>query len=37
MAGTASPLWVTAVSMALIGLAESAIQGFFYKIATFLV
>lgn len=35
--GPSSPLWVVVVWLALGGLAETAIQGFFYKIATFLV
>jgi hypothetical protein len=33
----ASPIWVAAGWLATAGLAETAIQGFFYKIATFLV
>lgn len=32
-----SPIWLSAVWLALIGVAETAIQGFLYKIATFLV
>jgi hypothetical protein len=38
-AGTApgKPLWIAIVWLALFGAAETAIQGFFYKIATFLV
>ncbi len=32
-----SPVWVASVWLALFGVAETAIQGFFYKIATFLV
>ena len=36
-AGPDSRLWVAVVWLALAGLAETAIQGFFYKIATFLV
>ncbi|HCG29885.1 MAG TPA: hypothetical protein DEU95_09140 [Chloroflexi bacterium] len=36
-AGPTSGLWVASVWLALAGLAISAIQGFFYKIATFLV
>lgn len=32
-----SPLWTAIVFLALFGVAETAIQGFFYKIATFLV
>ncbi|HMM40873.1 MAG TPA: hypothetical protein PKA95_03140 [Thermomicrobiales bacterium] len=36
-AGPLDSLWVVAVWLALAGLAISAIQGFFYKIATFLV
>lgn len=35
--GAGSRLWTAVVWLALAGLAESAIQGFFYKIATFLV
>lgn len=35
--GPLSSFWVVAVWLALAGLAISAIQGFFYKIATFLV
>jgi hypothetical protein len=31
------PLWIAAVWLAILGAAETAIQGFFYKIATFLV
>lgn len=31
------PIWVAAVWLAILGAAETAIQGFFYKIATFLV
>ncbi len=36
-AGPLDSLWVVTVWLALAGLAISAIQGFFYKIATFLV
>lgn len=36
-AGPGDALWVVAVWLALAGVAISAIQGFFYKIATFLV
>ncbi|MCC7024010.1 MAG: hypothetical protein IT338_14395 [Thermomicrobiales bacterium] len=32
-----SPLWIVAGWLAIAGFAETAIQGFFYKIATFLV
>ena len=35
--GPGSSVWVVVVWMALMGMAASAIQGFFYKIATFLV
>ncbi len=35
--GPGSPLWIAVVWLALAGLAETAIQGFLYKIATFLV
>jgi len=35
--GPGSSVWVVVVWMALIGMAATAIQGFFYKIATFLV
>lgn len=36
-AGVGAPLWVAVGWLAIAGLAETAIQGFFYKIATFLV
>jgi hypothetical protein len=36
-AGPNDPLWVAVVWLMLFGVAETAIQGFFYKIATFLV
>ena len=35
--GPRSPLWVAVGWLAIAGLAETVIQGFFYKIATFLV
>lgn len=35
--GAGRPLWVVAGWLAIAGLAETAMQGFFYKIATFLV
>ena len=35
--GPGSPVWIAVVWLALAGLAETAIQGFLYKISTFLV
>ncbi len=36
-ASPGSPIWIAVVWLALAGMAETAIQGFLYKIATFLV
>jgi hypothetical protein len=35
--GPSAPIWIAAGWLAIAGFAETAIQGFFYKIATFLV